>query len=320
VKRALSIAVGLFLWSCAGADAQVPVPLPGPTIPKAFARLFVGQCRANKIAILTPPFAPSPVPVDSIAQTCTNGIAFNASNGMLAVASGSVFGTSTVEVYHPPYSGASVPFATLKAGELADLRQIAWDGSGNLWVANDKVFKFQAPFSPSNPPVVGNALPTEAAGLAINAKAGLMFIGDLGGSKSCTATACHVYVVPAPYTGAAIATFTYANSTPTTIAVDQLGRLFVGFDSGDFGGLIKVYVPPYVTGQTAAFTLNPGGAIESLAFDSAQNLYAQLYDTGGVVVFNAPILGLTAEPSAVLGCLSGFPCAVKNWAGLGFGP
>jgi hypothetical protein len=312
----------LALCCVSPASAKVPGNLPGPTVPRSFARMFDGQCFSNKIFILEPPFLPSPVPVGAIARLCSNSIAFNATNGALAVTSGAAYGSRSVDIYNPPYSSSSVPTVSLSTHAISDPRQIAWDGSGNIWVADDimnSVYEFKPPFAVSSAPAATNRLATQPAGLAINPNAGLMFIGDLGGSKSCTKT-CYLYVVRAPYTGAAVATFAFGTSTPTAIAVDRLGRLFVGFDKGAFSGLIKVYLPPFVTGESAAYRLTVGNPIENMAFDSEQNLYVQRYDTGGVAVFNGPIMRSIAAPSAALGCPSGATCGVKNWAGLGFGP
>jgi hypothetical protein len=291
-----------------------------PAMPAVSARLFVGQCAAHKIAILAPPFIAPPAAVDAIPQRCTNGIAFNPVSGILAAASGPVFGTGTIELYRPPYTGNSVSFATLRIAGAGDLRQIAWDSTGNLWVAQEKIYGFRPPFSNASRPFAVNALPVEAAGLAIDRNARLMFIGDMGGAKRCGLVACRLFVVPAPYTGSASATFTFANSTPTAIAIDPRGRLFVAFDAGDLAGKIAVYLPPFRSDQIPAFEIDPGGAVESLAFDSGQNLYGQLYATGGIVVFNGPISGRMDAPSKILGCLSGFPCVVKNWSGIAFGP
>ncbi len=295
----------------------------GPAVPRSFSRMFDGQCFSNKIFILVPPFSPRPVPVGAIAHACSNTIAFDTTNGRLAVASGAVFGVLSISIYNPPFSSASVPAVTFTPPGLRHPRQIAWDGFGNFWIADDlakKVYKFHAPFSVSSKPVATNTLATQPMGLAIDPVHRFMFIGDTGGSRTCSATPCRVYVVPAPYTGAAVATITLGNSTPAALAIDQRGRLFVGFENGDFKGRVKVYLPPFVTGETAAFTLNAGDPVTSLAFDSAQNLYAQLLHTGGVVLFTGPIARSIATPSMRLGCPRGATCRNKNWAGLSFGP
>jgi hypothetical protein len=75
-----------------------------------------------------------------------------------------------------------------------------------------------------------------------------------------------------------------------------------------------------VNDEPASYTLTVGSPVEYLAFDSAQNLYAQLYDTGGVVMFDGPIVGSIATPSLIIGCPPGTMCTPKNWAGLAFGP
>jgi hypothetical protein len=312
--RAISLAMGSLLLGSGTSS--------GPAVPPTFARMFVSQCFSKKIFILAPPFSPSQKAADSIAQPCTNSIAFDASTGMLAVASGGVLGTLAISIYNPPFSGASVPRVMFSPSGLLHPRQLAWDGSGGFWIADDlanKVYNFRAPFSVTSTPVAVNTLATQPIGLAIDPKAGLMFVGDAGGNRICEATPCRVLVVPAPYTGTAVATVALGNSSPAAMAIDRAGRLFVGFDNGDFEGLIKVFTPPFVTGETAAYTLDAGDAIKSLAFDSGQNLYAQFH-TGGVVTFNGPISASVTTPSAALGCPSGATCTIKNWAGLSFGP
>jgi hypothetical protein len=296
----------------------------GLRVPQSFTRMFDGQCFSAKIFILAPPFYPSPAPVAAIAQSCGNAIAFDPADGAFVVTSGAVFGKLSVNVYRPPYSSVSVPAVSFSPSALSHPRQVAWDGSGNVWLSDDaanRVYEFRAPFSPSSVPAAENALATQPVGLAIDPEAGLMFVGDVGGSSACAKTSCRVDVVRAPYTGAPVVTLALGDSTPAALAVDEMGRLFVGFESGSSKGLIKVYVPPFATGESAAYTLDAGGPINSLAFDSNQNLYAQLHDTGGVVVFDGPISGSASTPSASLGCPHGVAkCELKNWAGLAFGP
>lgn len=305
------------------AGAAVLALAAGPAVPRSFSRMFDGQCFSNKIFILAPPFSQQPVTAGSIPQACGNSIAFDPSNGSMAVASGAVFGKLSINIYHPPFSSASVPAVTFTPPGLRHPRQIAWDGAGNLWVADDlakKVYKFRAPFSHSSKPVAVNTEATQPMGLAIDRINHVMFIGDAGGSRTCSATPCRVYIVRAPYTGAAVATIALGNSTPPALAVDRQGRLFVGIQDGDFKDRVKVYLPPFVTGQKAAFTLNAGDGVTSLAFDPAQNLYVQLLHTGGVAIFNGPIVRSSAAPSKRLGCPMGVRCQPKNWAGLSFGP
>lgn len=313
--RAISFALGaLLLGSCTSSRQAAP---------QTFTRMFIAQCFSKKIFILAPPFSPSQTAAGAIAQPCSNAIAFDASTGKLAVASGAVFGKLSISIYNPPFSSASVPAVTFAPPGLRHPRQLAWDGSGSFWVSDDlsnKVYEFRGPFSAATAPAAVNTLATQPIGLAIDPAAGLMFIGDAGGNRTCKAARCRVLVVRAPYTGAPIAQIAVANSTPSAMAVDPKGRLFVGFDNGAFQGLIKVYAPPFGKDKGAAYTLNAGDAIKSLAFDSAQNLYAQLYSTGGVVRFNGPISRSMAKPSAVFGCPSGATCRLKNWAGLSFGP
>lgn len=329
--RAISVSLGmLFLASCNGSSSGNGFVgnLPGPVAPPAFTRMFDALCAEDKIFVVAPPIAAPLTTAASFSHPCGWAMAFTPS-GTLAASSA---GFSSVRIYNPPYSSSSVPTVTISGGAstLVSPSGIAWDGSGNVWVADRNlgvaaVKEFVPPFSAGAAPAATNTFAAVPVGLAINPSAGLMFIGDVGGNLgggdcSVSSPLCHVYVVPAPYTGVPTATFTFTTSTPVAIAVDQLGRLFVGFESGSFGGLIKVYLPPFATGNSAAYTLSVGSPIWNLAFDSGQNLYAQL-GNGTVVVFNGPILGSSA-PSAVLGCptTAGICPSGGDFAGLGFGP
>ncbi len=207
----------------------------GLRVPQSFTRMFDGQCFSAKIFILAPPFYPSPAPVAAIAQSCGNAIAFDPADGAFVVTSGAVFGKLSVNVYRPPYSSVSVPAVSFSPSALSHPRQVAWDGSGNVWLSDDaanRVYEFRAPFSPSSVPAAENALATQPVGLAIDPEAGLMFVGDVGGSSACAKTSCRIDVVRAPYTGAPVVTLALGDSTPAALAVDEMGRLFVGFESG----------------------------------------------------------------------------------------
>lgn len=293
-----------------------------PAVPQSFTRMYVAQCFSNKIFILTPPFKPSQSATAAIAQPCSNSIAFDASTGKLAVASGAVFGKLSISIYNPPFSSASAPAIAFMPPGLRHPRQIAWDDLGDLWITDDlaaKVYEFRAPFSGSSKAIAENTHATQPVGLAFDIVNRIMFIADAGGARSCAATLCYVDVVPAPYTGAPVARIALGKNAPTALAVDQRSRLYVGFEHGALKGQIGVYLPPFFAGQTAAFTLHAGDAPMSLAFDSAQNLYAQLYSTGGVVRFDGPVTA-PARPTTKFGCPMSARCVRKNWAGLAFGP
>jgi hypothetical protein len=331
LRAIVAIASLGFLASCNGSSSSGGFlgNLPGPNTPTGFTRMYDALCGEAKVFVVAPPFAAPLTASASFSHGCGWSLAF-AQNGTLAASSAV---TSAVRIFNPPYSSSSTPTVTIAGGgsTLTQPSGIAWDGSGNLWVADRNlgtpgVKEFAPPFSAGSAPVATNSTAPVPVGLAINPSAGLMFIGDVGGNLGpgdchIAAPLCHVYIVPAPYTGAPIATFTFGSSTPVAIAVDQLGRLFVGFESGGFGGLIKVYLPPFATGNSAAYTLTVGSPIWNLAFDSGQNLYAQL-DNGTVVVFNGPILGSITAPSAVLGCptTAGICPAPGDFGGLAVGP
>lgn len=315
MNRVVTIALGaLLLGSCASHPQAAP---------QAFARMLVAQCFSKKIFILSPPFSPSQTATGAIAQPCSNSIAFDAPTGKLGVASGAAFGKLSIRIYDPPFSSASIPAVIFTPPGLRHPRQLAWDGSGSFWVSDDlanKVYEFRRPFSAASTPAAVNTLATQPIGLAIDPANGLMFIGDAGGNRICKATRCRVLVVHAPYTSAATAQIALGNSAPTALAVDQRGRLYAGFEKGALKGRINVYLPPFAARQKAALSLNAGDGVMSLAFDSKQNLYAQLYSTGGVVRFDGPISRSMAKPSAAFGCPAGARCRLKNWAGLAFGP
>lgn len=241
----------------------------------------------------------------------------------MAVASGAVFGKLSISVYEPPFSSASIPAVTFAPPGLRHPRQLAWDGDGNLWVSDDlanRVYEFRPPFSAKSKPASAIAAAMRPIGLAIDPANHLMFVADAGGSRTCAAAPCRIYVIRSPYAGAPIATISLGKSAATALAVDRRGRLFAGIGYGSFKGAIRIFVPPFRNAQKPAFSLNAGDAVMALAFDPAQNLYAQLFSTGGVVSFTSPIAGPMKAPTVHLGCPSGAPCRKKNWAGLSFGP
>jgi hypothetical protein len=284
--------------------------------------MFVGQCFANKIFILAPPFSRR-APAGAISQPCTNAIAFDPSSGMMAVASGAVFGKLSISIYDPPFSSDSSAAASFTPPGLRHPRQLAWDGAGNLWVSDDlarKVYEYRPPFSAASKPTAAIAAAMQPIGLAIDRVNRLMFVADAGGSRTCAAAPCRIYVIRFPYTGDPVATIPLGKSSSTALAVDRRGRLFAGIGYGKFKGAIRVFAPPFVSAQKPAFSLNAGNAVMALAFDPAQNLYAQLFTTGGVVRFNGPIAGPMKAPTMRLGCPNAAPCRNKNWAGLAFGP
>lgn len=325
--RTLPLALSvLFLASCNGSSSGGPNigNLPGPPVPTGFARAFIGDCTfpVGKVHLFAPPFSPTSTETGAFGPSnCGNALSANPANGMLARTAG-----STLYIYNPPYSSSTTPTVTMSGGAttLAAPFQPAWDASGNLWVADPgagSVKEFSPPFSATNAPAATNTnVGAAPVGLAINPSAGLMFVGDAGSpSPPCNGgpNFCHIYVVPAPYTGVPTATFTFGTSIPEAIAVDQLGRLFVGFSAGSFSGLIKVYLPPYATGNTAAYTLTVGAPVEGLAFDASQNLYAQKSDSS-TAVFSGPILGSIAAPSFTMPCP--VACGSGQFGGITFGP
>ncbi|HZZ00886.1 MAG TPA: hypothetical protein VFE36_15080 [Candidatus Baltobacteraceae bacterium] len=301
---------------------QTP-PQSGPTTPPSFTRLFDGQCFADKIFVLAPPFQPSPKAVAEISQRCGNSIAVDTANGDMAVPSGAQVGALSIGIYHPPYNDASIPAVKFTPKRLDHPRGSAWDGRGNLWIADDlagRVWEFRPPFTESTQIAAESAVGTEPAGMSIDKRAKLMFVSDLGGNFTCAKTSCHVFVIREPYTTHPIATLTYPHEMPFAVGVDPQGRLFVALDTGETTGRVDVYTPPFSSGEKPAFSLDPGGQSRTLAFDSRGNLFSQLLQTGGVVEFDAPIDGSKTRPAAEIGCPQGSTCERRNWAGLAFGP
>ena len=296
-------------------------PASGPTTPPSFQRMFEGHCSAREIFILTPPYSHSQAPYAAFAQPCANAIAFDASNGAAGVTSGAVYGKLSIRIYRPPYSNSSVPVATFTPRGLVHPRSAAWDGAGDLWVADDeanRVFEFRPPFSATTQAAEALTVAAQPAGLAFDPQTQRMFVTDLGGGRACAKTSCRIDVLAAPYTGSAAA-MTFPHAKPFVVAVDGSGRLFAGVDRGRASDTtIDVYAPPFAPSERPAFALHPGGPVRALAFDNRGNLFAQLLDSG-VVEFVAPITGARDAPSAVLGCPKGLNCT-HGWAGLAFGP
>ncbi len=293
-----------------------------PPVGATFSRMFDGQCQPNGIFVLEPPFVSEQHPAAVVAQPCGNGIAFNPNDARMAVDSGAVFGALSLRVYDPPFTSASAPAVTMLPRGFKHPRQLTWNDE-DIWVADDeagRIWKFSPPFHDDSQAAASNATVLQPAALAIDARSGTMYVGDIGGEGTCSTAPCHVYAIAPPYTGTAVATLSFRDSAPVALALDERGYLYAGFIGGQYNGKILIFSTPLTGNATPKYTLDARDSVETVALDAKQNVYAQVIHTGAVVVFDGPIDASASKPSRNLGCPVGSTCSLKNWAGLAFGP
>ncbi len=143
--------------------------------------------------------------------------------------------------------------------------------------------------------------------------------------------AIDLYAYPIANISSPVATLASANEAPLALAFDETGRLFGA--AGD--GRIKVYNPPFSSGENPAFILTTGGG--ALTFDRAGNLFIGGGDFGAscgrrinlstpkILLVNAPITGsskvnlVISEPTVCGGTLVqglAFDNAGNLWAAI----
>jgi sugar lactone lactonase YvrE len=263
--------------------------------------IFISDWLLNRVEAFTPPF--------------TNGMSASLVLGQAS------FTTST---------------GTLGASALHGPTGVAFDGNGNLWVAdlfNCRVLEYQPPFSTgmSASIVIGQSNFTSGAAIIPVTQTSILYpqaiVFDASGNLWVADYARVLQYQPPFSTGMAASLVlgqpNFTSSTATTtqsgmnypfgLAIDSSGNVWVADSSNN---RVLEFVPPFTSGMTATLVLGqssftastaaspptqssfsaPGG----MAFDSAGNLYVTDSHNNRTMVFSPPFsTGMNA--SAVLG-------------------
>jgi streptogramin lyase len=199
---------------------------------------------------------------------------------------GAFTGTPTLaEVFFPFSSSATV--STFAPAGLADVKDVAFDSAGNLYVSTlgNQVFVFAHPVSGASTPVATITLPIGGNPLFITIdSANNLWVSDANNDL--------VYEFTGPFSGsitpAPAKTLSNDLISPSGIAFDAAGNLYVA-DSGSND--IEIFAAPITNGETPnAAKLTGATNVRDLAFDQSGNLYAGLF-SGTILRYNAPTVG-----------------------------
>ncbi|HEV2909566.1 MAG TPA: hypothetical protein VGX02_09855 [Candidatus Eremiobacteraceae bacterium] len=199
---------------------------------------------------------------------------------------GAFTGTPTLaEIFFPFSSSATV--STFAPAGVSDVKDLAFDSAGNLYVSTlgNQVFVFAHPVSSASTPVATITLPIGGNPLFITIdSANNLWVSDVNNDL--------VYEFTGPFSGSSTPAPAKTLSTdlinPEGLAFDSAGNLYVGdASSGD----IEIFAAPITNGETPNATKLTGATnVRDLAFDQAGNLYAGLFG-GTILRYNAPTAG-----------------------------
>ena len=244
------------------------------------------------------------------------------SNGMAA----------SVVLGQPDFATASIHSPTQNG--LLDPVGMAFDGNGNLWVAdgNRRVVEFSPPFTTGMPATLVLGQPNfltvtssaSASGLAFPTElafdsAGNLWVVDQGNNRVLeykppfvTGQSASVVIGQPDFTSSGSATTAISLNGPYGIAFDATGNLWVS----DFhNNRVLKFTPPFANGQAASLVLGQPNFTTNgisgdnqvdiagpygLVFDTTGNLFVDEVSWNRVVLF-APPFTIQMEASIVIG-------------------
>lgn len=271
-------------------------------------RLFIANAGNNTITEYAPPYTGAPINTISNTMSVPTSLAFNPKHRLFVV-NDDLPGNATVTEYRRPYTGA--PINTISISATNGANSIAFDPSGNLFVANSCCIGLgNGIINEYAPPYTGAPMATISNGF--NDPLGMAF--DSSGNLFVSWRQTVVEYAP-PYTGAPVATISLAyNPSPGALALDAKGNLFVVQGTGCEGlpycspALILEYAPPYTGGPIT--TTGTGTNPYDLALDRSGNLFVS--DGSFVYELRPPYTYSTVSATISQG--------LNNPQGLTFGP
>lgn len=227
----------------------------------AHGNLWAANRNGNTVTEYTPPFFGTKVPVVIIPSNGPTSLAFDASGNLWVTTSPptSGFAGGTLTEYTAPLTSSSTPSLTISNG-LFFPEDVAFDASGNIWVATltagnqDSDFvKYTPPFAASSAPSTTIAVGTggEAFGLAFDPAGNLWTVGGQtpGGGSLVE------YAAPLTSSSTPSATITAGIDVPFSPRFDANGNLWL---SNAFGSTVTAYNPATHAQITADTIPNPG--------------------------------------------------------------
>ncbi len=287
MKRFAFIAfAALSVASLAGCykNPTIAIP-PGPP-----PHLYVANLGDNSVTGYAQPTGPSTTPSVTLTMPFTSspfGVATTA-NGHLFV---SVQNLGEVLEFTTPITASSTPLTT--TGPInpplgAQATWVTFDASGNMWVADQilgQLYEFTPPFGGVAPAfTITSSTPAFADPEKISFdRAGEMLVPQFN--------AAAVYVFRPPFSATPTAAAVLATcARPLQTQMNAADWLFISCVSD---GTVRVFKPPFATGNVQAFAIAPppGGSASGMQFDSSGNLYVAYDNINKVGVFLPPFSG-----------------------------
>jgi hypothetical protein len=324
VKRFGLFVLGVLSFAAIAGCSKSPtinIPPPPP------ARFYVANFVCHDLVVFPQPLSASSTPAFTLPLPGNAG-------GVSADAAGNVYvpnGTN-ISVFAQPVTATSVATVVGPIAGAGSFRGSTIDAAGNLWVADAtgvQVFEFTLPLGAAPIRTLQCACFGFPFSIAFD-RAGHIFVGDDNGTVS-------VLNIPAATGLSVLAPVAVLTASGTSgIGVDVQNRLY----ASDFaGGEIRVFSPPFATGNTPAFVFpcclpsppNPPNTgfppaplltPELMTFDSSGTLYVAyasdttIIPTGGVAVYAGPI----GKASLPLFTLQGVAAGMSGPNGVAFAP
>ncbi len=193
------------------------------------------------------------------------------------------YNNSNVTEYALPDTNDAAPIAVIGIG-VASPDGLAFDSSGNLFVANDTnpstVTEYAPPFSNSSAPTATISNSVNYPWFLAFDSSGKLFVTDNANST--------VTEYAPPYTGAPTTISNSSVSRPTGLAFDSSGNLFV---ANYYNGNVTEYAPPFSNTSPATAIISTGvNNPRGLAFDSSGHLFVA-NNNGNVTEYASPYTG-----------------------------
>ncbi|MGH7737928.1 MAG: hypothetical protein ACREMP_08720 [Candidatus Tyrphobacter sp.] len=251
------------------------------------SQLVVGMKTSTTTGLMNvyaPPYSGAP----SVSNVAT-GEPWNMAadgHGNLWVATGYALygGSHAVLEYTTPLTASSTPAITIPTSATGATEGVAFDSSGDLWVAtwsDNTIREFKPPFSNASTAALSitNGL-HGPEGLAFDAH------GNLWVCNTATTPAIEEFTPPLSSSSSPAFSITNGGtlSTPQQVAFNSAGDMFVADEA-----TAKVYefAPPFSSSSTASVTLGFSSP-QSLALDSSGDLWVTDRDTNSVYEFKPP--------------------------------
>lgn len=286
VRKVVASLIAVTLPVIAGCSAKSTTPAPVAS----FVYYSTFACTAGDAAlgVVAYPMTSSSTPTLTLNDSVANGLSCPAE--ILVDGSGRLFVLNdvapyTIPVFTLPLSATSTPAFTLTmpAGTM-NAFNMAFDGSGNLWVSstnNNTIYEFNGPFNTTTTLVPAVTLTTTVGTCSRPEQPGFDLSGNLyvacEGSSGSNAVA--VWLKGAGFTtGQAIDHNLNGPHAPEALAFDKSGNLYVGSNAASPNGGIAFYMNNNLAaGATPNFYDSTGMAAtffpDQFAFDPVGNLY-----------------------------------------------